>query len=109
MEQQEMKDYLEINDTILTVNNTLNSSFFFNFKDGSTVELKNVKDLQDFLDQVNNWKVYKEMLQTLKKDLAYLDECLFLDEDTDPEVIIKHASRELTEIRYKLRKCLEGE
>ena len=102
MEQQEMKAYL-------TVKNTLNSRFFFNFKDGSTVELKNAKDLQDFLDQVNNWKVYKEMLQTLKKDLAYLDECLFLDEDTDPEVIIRHASRELTEIRYKLKKCLEGE
>ena len=101
MEQQGMKAYLKINDT-------MNSNFVFNFKDGSTAEFKNCKDLQDFLDQVNSWKVYKEMLQTLKKDLAYLDECLFLDEDVDPEVIIKHASRELTEIRYKLRKCLEG-
>ena len=68
MEQQGMKAYLRINDTV-------NSSFVFNFKDGSTAEFKNCKDLQDFLDQVNNWKVYKEMLQTLKKDLAYLDEC----------------------------------
>ena len=87
--------------------NPTSNSFSFRFSNNEVATYKDAKSLQDFLDQVKKWEKYKAMLVELKKDLAYLDECLYLDEDTEPETIIKYTERELTEIRYKLKRCIE--